>query len=385
MRGVIFLCLVCCLLSCKQHSDNKVNTAPDSPLSIATEILYAQGFSILKLDSGITIITVHSPWPNSESTFRYALVPKEKALDSNLNTADYDAVIPIPIERLVVTSTTHIPALEALGVEDRLVGFPGTEYISSKKTRTRIANGKIINLGTNESMNTELVLSIQPNLVVGFGIASENKGYETLKRSNIPVVYNGDWTEKSPLGKAEWIKFFAPFFGMEKKADTVFQSIEASYVAVKRLAQSAKQTPMVMSGALYKDVWYAPGGQSWAAEFIRDANANYLWKNTSETGSLSLSIESVLNDGKSADFWISPSQFTSYSELENDTWHYKQFEAYTNKTIYTYALSKGATGGLLFFELGPNRPDLILKDLIHIFHPKVLPDHTPVFFKPLNN
>jgi iron complex transport system substrate-binding protein len=147
----------------------------------------------------------------------------------------------------------------------------------------------------------------------------------------------------------------------------------------------ANQTPTVMSGALYKDVWYAPGGRSWAAEFIHDANADYLWKSTSETGSLSLSIESVLNDGKNADFWISPSQFTSYSELENDTWHYKQFKAYSSKNIYTYALSKGETGGLLFFELGPNRPDLILKDLIHIFHPKVLPDHTPVFFKPLNN
>lgn len=234
-------------------------------------------------------------------------------------------------------------------------------------------------------MNTELVLSIQPDLVVGFGITSENKGYETLKRSKIPVVYNGDWTEKKPLGKAEWIKFFAPFFGMEKKADSLFQSIETSYTEVKNLAKSAKQIPTVMSGALYKDVWYAPGGQSWAAEFIRDANANYLWKDTSQTGSLSLSIENVLNEGKSADFWIAPSQFTSYSELQNDTWHYKQFKAYNNKTIYTYALSKGETGGLLYYELGPNRPDLILKDLIHIFHPEVLPDYTPIFFKPLHN
>lgn len=385
MRGIIFLCFVCCLLSCKQKSDTTENSISGKAVPSATEIFYAQGFSIEHQELGITIITVHSPWPNSESTFRYALVPKKIASDNTLDTDDYDAVIPIPIERVVVTSTTHIPALEALGVEDRLVGFPGTEYISSKNTRSRIAEGKILNLGTNESMNTELVLSIQPNLVVGFGIASENKGYETLKRSNIPVVYNGDWTEKSPLGKAEWIKFFAPFFGMEKKAETVFKSIEASYKEVKTLALGANQTPTVMSGALYKDVWYAPGGQSWAAEFIRDANADYLWKSTSETGSLSLSIESVLNDGKRADFWISPSQFTSYSELENETWHYKQFDAYGNKNIYTYALSKGETGGLLFFELGPNRPDLILKDLIHIFHPKVLPDHTPVFFKPLNN
>jgi iron complex transport system substrate-binding protein len=385
MRGVIFLWLVCCLLSCKQPGSNNEKSTPADPQSVAAVISHAEGFSLKKFESGITIITVHSPWPNSESTFRYALVPKGIALGSNLNAGDYDAVISIPIDKLVVTSTTHIPALEALGVEDRLVGFPGTAYISSKNTRSRIEDGKIINLGTNESMNTELVLSIQPDLVVGFGITSENKGYETLKRSKIPVVYNGDWTEKNPLGKAEWIKFFAPFFGMEKKADSLFQSIETSYTEVKNLAKSAKQIPTVMSGALYKDVWYAPGGQSWAAEFIRDANADYLWKDTSQTGSLSLSIENVLNEGKSADFWIAPSQFTSYSELQNDTWHYKQFKAYNNKTIYTYALSKGETGGLLYYELGPNRPDLILKDLIHIFHPEVLPDYTPIFFKPLHN
>jgi iron complex transport system substrate-binding protein len=140
-----------------------------------------------------------------------------------------------------------------------------------------------------------------------------------------------------------------------------------------------------MSGALYKDVWYAPGGQSWAAQFIKDANADYLWKETMETGSLSLSIESVIQTASYAEFWVSPSQFTSYSELSNANAHYQQFDAFKDRNIFTYALSKGETGGLLFYEMGPNRPDLILKDLIHIFHPDVLPDHTLFFFKPLNN
>lgn len=112
MRGVIFLWLVCCLLSCKQPGSNNEKSTPADPQSVAAVISHAEGFSLKKFESGITIITVHSPWPNSESTFRYALVPKGIALGSNLNAGDYDAVISIPIDKLVVTSTTHIPALE---------------------------------------------------------------------------------------------------------------------------------------------------------------------------------------------------------------------------------------------------------------------------------
>ncbi|MBT8280879.1 MAG: ABC transporter substrate-binding protein, partial [Muriicola sp.] len=194
---------------------------------------------------------------------------------------------------------------------------------------------------------------------------------------------NGDWTEQTPLGKAEWIKFFAPFFQLEEKANSIFDSIAESYAEARELASKAQFTPSVMSGALYKDVWYAPGGESWAAQFIRDANATYLWNETEEVGSLSLSLESVIAKASDADYWISPSQFTSYAEIENANRHYRQFSPFKKQKVFTYALSKGETGGLTFFELGPNRPDLILKDLIHIFHPEVLPKHTLYFFKPL--
>lgn len=384
MRKITGVLLILSLLGCRQGKKNE-SASPAQEVSTTSQILHANGFSIQKEGSGISIITVHTPWPKSDKAFRYALVPTGKMSDLEVDNATFDAVIPVPVEKLVVTSTTHIPALEALGVEGRLIGFPGTQYISSEKTRTRIKEGNILNIGNNESMNTEMVLDLKPDLVVGFGITSENTAYETLIQSNIAVVYNGDWTEKTPLGKAEWIKFFAPFFGMEDKAATIFKEIESAYEKAKSMAKDAKKSPSVMSGALYKDVWYAPGGQSWAAQFINDANANYLWKETMETGSLSLSIESVLQTASQANFWVSPSQFTSYSELANANTHYQQFDAFKDKNIFTYALCKGETGGLLFYELGPNRPDLILKDLIHIFHPDVLPDHDLFFFKPLNN
>ncbi|QBA64434.1 ABC transporter substrate-binding protein [Muriicola soli] len=380
----VFLCLVLIFLSgCREKTSQDLTQGKETPGKNTSSIHYAKGFEVENIEDGLTLIKVLQPWPNATKPFTYALVDKDASLPSSFEQNAYDAVVSVPVERLVLTSTTHIPAIEALGVANRLIGFPGTDYISSELTRERISQGKVVNLGNNESINTEMTLQLQPDLVVGFSISSENRTYETLIKAGIPVVYNGDWTEQTPLGKAEWIKFFAPFFQLEEKADSIFDSIANSYAEARELASKAEFKPSIMSGALYKDVWYAPGGKSWAAQFIRDANATYLWNNTEEVGSLSLSLESVLAKASGADFWISPSQFTSYIDMENANRHYGQFKPFQKQKVFTYALSKGETGGLTFFELGPNRPDLILKDLIHIFHPEVLPGHTLYFFKPL--
>ncbi len=344
-------------------------------------IVHARGFNISVLPNGIKMVHVNSPWPDSDTGFVYALVP------ADVNHAEIpgpvNAIIPVPVERIILTSTTHIPVLEALGLEDKLVGFPETRYISSEKTRKRIDQGLVAELGSNELLNTEVAIELQPELVIGFGIDGQNKAYQALENTGIPVVYNGDWTEPSPLGKAEWIKFFAPFFELESKADSIFSAIETNYLESKSLAKSTRQRPAVLSGALYKDVWYLPAGESWAAGFIEDANAEYLWKETKGTGSLSLSLEAVLDKGAEADYWISPSQFGSYNEMIRANEHYTSFKAFREKRVHTFALTRGSTGGLLYYELGPARPDIVLRDLIRIFHPELLPDHEPFFFKPL--
>ena len=197
------------------------------------------------------------------------------------------------------------------------------------------------------------------------------------------MVFNGDWTEETPLGKAEWIKFFGVLLDKQKEADSIFRAIETSYQEVKKIAAKAAKKPTVLSGALFKDVWYLPAGESWAAQFIKDANGEYLYQATSGTGSLSLSLESVLEEGQQANVWIAPSRFTSYQEMEQANAHYQRFNAFRAKKIYTFANTRGATGGLLYYELAPQRPDLVLQDLVHFFHPEILPDHNPYFFTPL--
>ena len=369
-------------LSCRENPATISGNGEPVEKSNITEIKYARSFSIANHDD-YSIIQVIWPWPGASKSFDYLVVPKEKLATLTFPKDAYDAVITTPVKSIVATSTTHIPALESLNALDQLVGFPDTKYISSMPARELIVQGRIRELGNNEKLNTEMVLELRPNVIVGFGIDNQNNTYEIFEKANIPVMYNGDWTEETPLGKAEWIKFFGVLLNKEKEADSIFRKIETAYLDIKELASNADSEPTVLSGALYKDVWYLPAGESWAAQFINDANANYLYRDTQGTGSLSLSLESVLEKGQEADIWVAPSQFVSYSEMEQANNHYLQFKSFQEKKVYTFAVTKGASGGLLYYELAPQRPDLVLKDLVHIFHPKVLPDHTPYFFTPL--
>ncbi|WP_340076841.1 ABC transporter substrate-binding protein [Leptobacterium sp. I13] len=372
-KHILLVSIVYVLLGCQGKKPKE--EVPQEKITIK----HAQGFQVNVFD-GYKVIEVLSPWPEATNTFKYLLIEDRKKAPK-IDT--YDAVVEIPVERIVVTSTTHIPTLEALGVEKNLVGFPDTKYISSEKTRNNIKNGKIKELGVNEGINTEILIDLQPDVVIGFSINDQNKSYETITKSGIPVIYNGDWTEKTPLGKAEWIKFFAPFFNAEHKADSIFNSIESEYIKTKKIAKKATSKPTVLSGALYKDIWYLPAGESWAAQFITDANADYLWKNSKGTGSLYLSFESVLEKGINANFWIGPAQFTSYEEMITANRHYDQFDAFNKKRVYTFSATRGETGGVLYYELAPNRPDIVLKDLVRILHPELFPEYNPFFFKPL--
>lgn len=347
-----------------------------------SELKHASGFTF-EQQGDFKTLSVNSAWPGAEVEFKYALVPREKLASITLPANVYDAIVPIPVEKMIITSTTHIASLEALDVLDAVIGFPSTNLVSSSAARVLIDNGHIKELGTNENINTEIALELNPEVVIGFGINGTNKAYETLKRSGVPIVYNGDWTESTPLGKAEWIKFLAPFFQKEAVADSIFNTIESSYIEAKLLAKETTERPSVLTGGLYKDVWYVAGGKSWMSQFLEDANADYLWSKTENTGSIGLSLEAVLEKAQPADFWFNPSLHTSYEELLLANTHYEQFAAFANKKVFSNAVNKGPTGGLIFYELAPQRPDLVLKDLISILHPGLLTDYEPYFFRPL--
>ncbi|GGZ50735.1 ABC transporter substrate-binding protein [Mesonia mobilis] len=379
MKKIGFLFALILLFNCKEQSKNTSSKTSTHVKAETVEISYAEGFSITNFED-FKIVKVNSPWPKAEKEFTYVLAEKNVTLPDTLQ---FDQKVTIPINKIVVTSTTHIPSLESLGQENTLIGFPHLDYISSEKTRNLIQEGKVEEIGENEHINTEVLLNLNPDVVIGFAVEGGNKTFETVNKSGIPVVYNGDWTETDPLGKAEWIKFFGAFYNQEQKAEEIFNEIEEEYLSAKKLAQQAKNQPSVLAGSMYKDVWYLPYGNSWQAQFIKDAKANYLYAETTGNGSIAAAFESVLDKAQNADFWIAPGSFTSYEQMQNASEHYQEFNAFQQQKIYSFAGVKGETGGVLYYELAPQRPDLVLKDLIKIFHPELLNDYENTFFKAL--
>ncbi|NOR27810.1 MAG: ABC transporter substrate-binding protein [Lutibacter sp.] len=357
------------LFSCK-------NEKPKSSIEVinTSEIKYAKGFTIQRFED-YTKLTIKAPYQNSKETFEYVLSKSKNT--TNLN------AIQTPVNSIVVTSTTHIPMLELLNVEEHLVGFPNTKYISSKKTANLIANGFVKELGNEENINTELLLDLNPDLVVGFSLNSNNKMFGVIEKLGIPVILNGDWLEETPLGRAEWIKFFGVLFKKEAEADSIFNKIEANYLEAKAIALKATNKPSVISGGLFKDIWNLPAGDSFEATFLKHANTNYLWKDSEGKGSLSLNIENVFEKGKEADIWISPSYYKTLEQLKNANDMYPKFKAFQNQQIYTYVNKQGKNGGIVYFELAPARPDLVLKDIIKIAHPNLIKDYEFTFFEQL--
>ncbi|GAB5399908.1 MAG: ABC transporter substrate-binding protein [Aureisphaera sp.] len=370
----LFLLLILFSTSCKENK-----TQENAPSIAQTEVKYAEGFTIASFDTH-KVITLTNPWPGADVSYRYILKNDDSKIEGESNA---DAVLQLPIDNIVVTSTTHIPSLEMLGEAQSLIGFPNLDYISSENTRALIAAGKVKELGKNEDLNTELLIDMNPDVVVTFAVEGANKTIANIKKTGIPVLYNSDWTETHPLGKAEWIKFFGALFNKEKEADSIFDNIERNYNQAKALAATTTSRPTVLSGAMYKDIWYLPQGDSWAARFIDDAHGEYLWKDSKGTGSISLNLESVLEKGQQANFWIGPGQFSSYSQMEEVHTVYSQFDAFKSNQVYSFTNKKGETGGVLYYELAPNRPDIVLKDIIKILHPEIIPDHELYFFSSL--
>ena len=355
------------IVSCSSNSTKQVKE------ETVSNIKYAKGFDIIK-NNNETKLVIKTPYPGATEATIYTIV-SEKSSAKN--------AIQVPLNSIVVTSSTHVPSLELLGVEHKLVGFPNTDFISSEKTRKLIDKNLVKELGHPEHINTETLLDLNPDLVMGFSINSNNKMFATIEKIGIQVLLNGDWLEETPIGRAEWIKVFGVLFNKEKEADSIFNNIKNNYLEAKAIAQKSKNKPSIVCGGLYKDIWYLPAGNSFEATFLKDANTNYLWKDSTGEGSLALNIENVFEKGKDADIWISPGFYANLNDLENDNLICSKMKAFHNKSIYSYNNTTGEKGGVWYFELSPIRPDLVLKDLIKIAHPDLLPEYEFTFYKKL--
>ena len=363
------------IFSCQKKSNLKtIDTASDQ---YSSSVKYAKGFDLLHY-KGYKKLIIKSPYPDAEDQQEIILIDK-----MNLDGASQNG-LPVPLQRLVVTSTTHVPMLEILGAEEALIGFPNTDYISSEKTRKRIEEGLVTDLGNAQDFNTEVLLSLQPDALIAFSMVSGSNMYQTIEKNGIPVIYNGDWLEETPLGRAEWIKFFGALLDKNTQADSIFSEIENSYLEAKSVALKAAEQPTIMSGVLYKDQWNMPAGESFTAQLYKDANTEYLWKDSKGQGSLVLGLEAVLEKAEKADFWIGSGYYTSLEELNKANSHYQKFESFSKGNIYSFSNRRSENGGVEYFETGPLYPHIVLKDLVKVTHPELLPGYQPYYLQKLD-
>lgn len=377
-KNMLILLTLLWFISCnKEVKEDKISSNTDSFKSL---VKYAKGFDIQVFETYKKLI-IKSPYPGAENRQEFILVDQrvqntDKFIDQN--------VLVIPFKRIVTTSTTHIPMLELIEEETSLIGFPHTSYISSSKTRNLIEKGKVQEIGNEQDLNTELLISLNPDAVIGFSMGNNMKMYRIIEKNNIPVIYNSEWLEETPLGRAEWIKFFGTLFDKDKEADSIFTEIEKKYNNAVKIAKKSNTKPGILTGVLYKDKWNLPAGESFTATLLKDANTNYYWKETSGQGSLVLSFEAVYDKANRAEFWIGSGYFTNYDDLASANSHYKEFDAFKRKNVYTFSKRRGENGGVLYYELAPVQPHIVLQDIIKITHPDLLPNYKPFFLEKLD-
>lgn len=343
-------------------------------------LTYAKGFEIFQ-GKDFWEIHVTQGYTGAEKTFRYLVLEE----NSEAEKTGFDAVIQLPISKVVMTSTTHIPHLDLLNSSDKLVGFPQTDLVSSKKTRQLIDSGKVTDLGNGPSANPEMVIDLQPDWMMISTLGEDLRYLDLFAQAEIPAIINGEYVEQNPLGRAEWIKFTGILLGKYEEAVASFEEIEKAYQDAEKLTQSLPDSakPKVLSGVMYQDIWYAPGADSWGARILENAGGSYIFSEQSGEGSLQLNYEFVLDNGLETDFWIGSADFADLKAMGDSEPRYQAFTPWKNGRVYTYTAKKGATGGLEYFELGYVRPDLILKDLIKILHPELLPNYELYFYQKL--
>mgnify|MGYP005750614681 FL=1 len=362
------------VFSCQEKKTSSLEKTP-IPLS------YAQGFEIFQGENFFEI-HVTQGYTGAEKTYRYLVLDQ----DATIPQEGFDAVVQLPISQVALTSTTQIPHLDILGETSRLGAFPNPDLISSPKARSWISQGKVKDLGRGPSANPELVIDLQPSWIMISTLGEDLRYLDLLAQAGIPALINGEYVEQHPLGRAEWIKFTGILLGKYEESVKEFEKIEADYLEAEKLIAEAQSLnrPKVLSGVMYQDIWYAPGAESWGARILENAGGAYVFSAENGTGSLQLNYEFVLDQAMDADFWIGSADFPDLKSMGEAEPRYQSFSAWKEGNVFTYTAKKGETGGLEYFELGYMRPDLILKDLIKILHPELLPEYELYFYQKLN-
>ena len=210
----------------------------------------------------------------------------------------------------------------------------------------------------------------------------ENVQYGAIESLDVPLIECADYMETSPLGRAEWVRFFGLLFGAEAEADSLFAETERCYSALKQRALADSARPTVLIDHLTQGTWYVPGGHSTTGRLIADAGGRYVFADDTISGSVALAFEAVYAAGRDADVWLTKygaARDATYASLAADYAPNARFRAWRERRVWGCNVTH-----VPVFDETPFRPDLLLADFVHVLHPAALPHHTLRYYHPLS-
>ncbi len=379
MRAPAVIILLSALLTgCNRGASNQENDRHEG----STFTRYATRFDIHEEET-YTLLQVFNPWQNSRNTsYSYVLGDHQDLVPDSLADLPF---IRTPVTRVVAMSTTHVAMITGLDEIVSIKGASGTAFIYNPEIRERCDSGLIVDVGYGQAINYELVVSLEPDVVFLYGVEGNvTSTAGKLAELGIKVVYCAEYLEQDPLGKAEWIRFFAPFYCKEPEADIFFNRVDSSYRALRSMTSSVEWKPEVMIGLPWKDTWYVPGGKSFASRLISDAGGAYIWRDNLSDEAVPLDLESVFSKAVNANVWINPGVAQSIGELRAFDDRFGELPVLKQGNIYNNNARMSPGGGNDYWESATIRPDLILADLISVFHPQLMRDHSMFYYMKLN-
>lgn len=342
----------------------------------SSDVKYAKGFDIVRYD-GYTKLLIYSPWNEGVVQQRIYLVS-----DQTIETPTDGRRVVVPVRSVAISSCTHTEPLQLIGEIESVSAVCTPELIYNARLSERRDSGSLISLGDAFNVNLEKLLMVHPDIFLVASYNQQDENANRLFQAGVPVVYNNEWTEKSLLARAEWIKFVAEFFCKTAVADSLFSVIERDFMAAVELSEIVGKRPMVMAGSNFKGTWYVPGGRSYMGQLFADVGADYFYAADTTTTSLPLNFETALHIFADADVWLN-APTKSLNELITMDERHSLFRAARIGEVYSFMARTTPAGANDFWESAVYRPDLLLKDLIWALHPELIPDYAPTYIMKL--
>ena len=329
---------------------------------------YAENLTVREFPD-FTEVTVRNPWDTLKTLQKYILVERDSAMPAGLPEG---TIIKVPVTNALVYSTVHNSLITELGAMDAIGGICNSKYVNGKELQARLASGRIVDCGVSLSPDLEKIIKLNPQVIMLSPFENNDK-YAKVGELGIPIIECADYMETSPLGRAEWVRFYGMLFGKQDVADKMFAETESNYLKLKQIANGLAIKPKVIIDQRYGQVWNVPGGVSTMGRLIEDAGGINPFASYEQSGSVPLAPEKVLAEAHDADVWFvryNQEKDKSLRELGNDAPINSQFKAYKNRRVYGCN-----TRYIDFYEETPFHPDRLLEDMISAMHPE-LSNHT---------